>query len=172
MVQSNTPIIHAFTTSFDGIALRLTNEVKIVYEGREFDAPALWDTGATMTCLSKDAVDTLGLVPTGKAEIKTPSGKCEVSTYLVDLVLQNNVRITGVQVCESEIGEQGIGALIGMDIIAVGDFAVSNKDGKTCFSFRIPPVARTDYVKEIQVSNLIGQKHGQGKRKQKAKKKR
>ena len=110
------------------------------------------------------------MIPTGKIEIKTPSGKSEVSTYLVNLILQNQVCVTDVQVCESEIGEQGIGALVGMDIITMGDFAVSNKDGKTCFSFRIPSVERTDYVKQVQVENAIGQRHGPGKRKQKPKK--
>ncbi len=38
--------------------------------------------------------------------------------------------------------------LIGMDIISRGDFAVTNKDGKTTFSFRLPSVAKIDFVKE------------------------
>ena len=172
MTQLDPPDIHAFTNWAEGRALQLTNKVHIEYSGKSIETLALWDTGATGTCLSKDVVESLGMVSTGKIEIKTPSGKSEVSTYLVDLVLQNNVRVTDVQVCESEIGEQGIGALIGMDIITMGDFAVSNKDGKTCFSFRIPSVERTDYVKQVQVANAIGRKHGPGKRKHKKNRKR
>lgn len=170
MSRSSSPIIHAFTTKFDGRSSKLTNSVQVEYSGKSFEALALWDTGATGTCLSKEAVNALDLVPTGKIEMKTPSGTSEVSTYLVDLVLQNQVRVTDVQVCESEIGEQGIGALIGMDIITMGDFAVSNRDGKTCFSFRIPSIKRTDYVDEVRAQNIIGQKHGPGKHKSKSKK--
>ena len=36
---------------------------------------------------------------------------------------------------DSEIGNQGIDVLIGMDIISMGDFAVSNFSGKRQFSF-------------------------------------
>jgi len=33
----------------------------------------------------------------------------------------------------------GTDVLIGMDIIMIGDFAISNGNGKTLFSFAIPP---------------------------------
>jgi hypothetical protein len=44
--------------------------------------------------------------------------------------------------------------LIGMDIILLGDFSISNGDGKTLFSFAIPPFEnKTDYYeKAIAVS--------------------
>ena len=38
--------------------------------------------------------------------------------------------------------------LIGMDIINRGDFAVTNRDGRTKFSFRIPSQADIDFVAE------------------------
>lgn len=34
-----------------------------------------------------------------------------------------------------------------MDIISKGDFAITNVDGKTVFSFRIPSVETIDFVK-------------------------
>ena len=37
-----------------------------------------------------------------------------------------------------------------MDIINQGDFAVSNKDGKTAFSFRLPSIECIDFVKQLQ----------------------
>jgi hypothetical protein len=46
---------------------------------------------------------------------------------------------------DSEIGNQGIDVLIGMDIISLGDFAISNFDGKTQFSFRIPSQRHVEY---------------------------
>jgi len=40
----------------------------------------------------------------------------------------------------------GTDVLIGMNIINQGDFAVTNKDGKTVFSFRLPSVECLDFV--------------------------
>jgi len=57
--------------------------------------------------------------------------------------------------------------LIGMDIIGIGDFAVSNYNNKTIFSFRYPSKHKIDFVHEINLQNLIGKKHGKGKRKKK-----
>ena len=48
----------------------------------------------------------------------------------------------------SKIGAQGIDVLIGMDIISKGDFAVSNYNGKTQFSFRLPSQEDVDYKKD------------------------
>ena len=66
---------------------------------------------------------------------------------------------------DSDIGDQGLGMLIGMNVITIGDFSVSNVDKKTVFSFRIPSVKRIDYVKEAAFQNTIGKKHGKGKKK-------
>ena len=38
--------------------------------------------------------------------------------------------------------------LVGMDIINKGDFAVSNRNGATSFSFRIPSVENFDFAAE------------------------
>jgi len=41
----------------------------------------------------------------------------------------------------------GAEMLVGMDIINKGDFAVTNKDGQTVFSFRIPSLECIDFNK-------------------------
>lgn len=141
----------AFTTFCSGLSNKLINEAKIRYNGKEFHTDkAQWDTGATRTCISKKVVQELGLVPIGLENIRTPSGCKTVNKYLVDIVLRNDVTVTDVQVFDSEIGNQGIDVLIGMDIISLGDFAVSNYNGKTQFSFRMPSQANTDYVQMIK----------------------
>ena len=73
--------------------------------------------------------------------------------------------VEGIDVCESEIGNQGIGVLIGMDIIGKGDFAVSNYDGKTVFTFRTPSIKLTDYVQQNAASRTVGKLHGKGNKK-------
>jgi uncharacterized protein YecA (UPF0149 family) len=35
-----------------------------------------------------------------------------------------------------------------MDIITLGDFAVTNFNGNTCMSFRVPSLHQIDYVEE------------------------
>ena len=118
-----------------------------------YTSKAQWDTGATGTCISKLVVDRLGLVPIGMTTIQTPSGERTTNVYVVDIVLRNEVRIKDIEVIESMIGNQGIDLLIGMDIITLGDFAVTNVNGKTKFTFRIPSVGEIDYVKEIKKLN-------------------
>ena len=167
-VHPKITICLAFTSSYNEISNKLKNEVNVSSQGREvLKVPALWDTGATNTCISNQVVEELALVPTGKKNMHTPSGSKEVSTYLINIKLPNNVNMNDIEVCDSDIGNQGIALLIGMDIIGLGDFSVSNYQGHTVFSFRIPSQGKIDYAKEIRINNLIGQKHGGGTRKRK-----
>lgn len=157
----------AFTTSSTLLRNSLKNDVTILYNGKSIQEVALWDTGATNTCISEEVVQKLSLVPTGKITMRTPSGEDERNTYLVDIVLPNNVTINNHVVIDSKIGEQNIGMLVGMDIITLGDFAVSNFNNQTVFTFRIPSERKTDYVQELRIEKLVGPKHGKGKRKHK-----
>lgn len=158
---------HAFTIKSMGIARQLKSEIVFFANGKSICVPGIWDTGATNTCISMQVANDLGLVSTGQRIIQTPSGSKLVNTYLVDIGLPNKVGVRGACVCDSDIGDQGIGALIGMDIISKGDFSVSNYDGKTVFTFRTPSKQITDYAAQITAENIIGQKHGKGKRKRK-----
>lgn len=142
---------YAFTTYYKGLSNKLINSAILIFGNKEFKTDhAQWDTGATNTCISENVVEKLGLIPSGQRPIQTPSGRKIVNEYRLDIKLQNeDVHLQNVFVLDSEIGEQGIDVLIGMDIINLGDFSVSNFDGKTTFTFRIPSTATTDYVKLI-----------------------
>lgn len=157
----------AFTTYNNNLVNRLKNNVIIQYNSKIIQAKALWDIGATNSCISHNVVKQLSLIPIGKITIGTPSGESERNSYFIDLALPNNVIINNLIVVDSEIGAQNIDILIRMDVINKGDFAVSNYDNKTVFTFRIPSERKTDYVTEIKISNIIGSKHGKGKRKKK-----
>lgn len=162
--------VFAFTKNADIILDRLISTAKIVCDGKEKNVVAQWDTGASGSCISHEVAREMKLIPAGIRKIQTPSGTCNVNTYLVDVFLPNHVTISDVMVCDSEIGSQGIGMLVGMDIINLGDFAVSNYSGKTVFSFRLPSVEKTDYVATIKKQNLralVGPPHGKGKKKKK-----
>lgn len=145
---------HAFTTSYLTRTKRLKSKVKILSKGKILETVALWDTGASGSCISKEVADTLGLVKTGRRGIVTPSGRAKVNTYMIDIVLPNNLVINNVVVMDSAIGTQEIGMLIGMDIIEMGDFAVSNHNGKTTISFVVPSLQKIDFVPEAKNKNM------------------
>ncbi len=151
--------VSAFTYKANGIANVLLSEVKVsankelFKDAKEEQFYGIWDTGASNTAISSKVVQACGLIPTGKATINTANGENIVNTYIVDIGLPNNVNINGVQVTEFTAVE-GSDLLIGMDIMGLGDLAISNYDGKTTFSFRVPSVKCTDYVEEINAKRF------------------
>lgn len=138
-------IISVFTEKYDKIQRRLINSAVVESSQNVLPVKAQWDTGATGTCISRELVNRLNLMPTGKVKVSTPSGVGVMNKYVINLVLNNEIRIQNLIVMDSEIGKQGIDVLIGMDIISTGDFAVSNFDEKTQFSFRIPSQEHVEY---------------------------
>ena len=111
-------------------------------DGNKFKA--IWDTGATHTNISEHVVNSCNLKATGMATLKTAGGEKNSPTYFVSVYLPNRVYIPQLRVSQTDI--YGADVLIGMDIISYGDFAVTNKDKKTCLSFRIPSVEKIDFT--------------------------
>lgn len=141
----------AFTTISSGLCKQLINEATIEYNTESLHInKALWDTGATGTSISMDVVNKLHMIPIGKQKIHTPSGEKTVNQYMINVTLSNNVKIANLVVFDSEIGNQGIDMLIGMDIISYGDFSVSNYQGQTYFSFRVPSQSHINYVQMLE----------------------
>lgn len=138
--------VFSFTSTIVGRSLRLVNSATIKRGDASITVDAQWDTGASNTCIAMDVARALNLPVTGMAMMQTPSGMREMPTYMIDLLLPNGVTITDLAVIGSEIGSQGIGVLVGMDVITFGDFSVSCKDGLTRFSFRIPSLEHADFV--------------------------
>lgn len=109
---------------------------------------ALWDTGATASVISTEVVKQLGLAPISQCKTYHAQGESIVNVYLVDLILPNKLRVKDVRVTEGRLN--GFGLLIGMDIINLGDFALTHKNNQTVFSFQIPSTHEYDFVKQIE----------------------
>lgn len=107
---------------------------------------ALWDTGATHSVIGKRVVDTLGITHEGFIPIAHAHGTDEVPIYHIGLVLPNGIAFPMPNVAQTEL--TGIDVLIGMDIINRGDFAVTNRNGKTMFSCRFPSMTAIDFQSE------------------------
>lgn len=61
----------AFVSKGTKIENSLKTLATIKYADKEIEVIALWDTGATNSCVSDAVVTTLGLVPTGYVPIRT-----------------------------------------------------------------------------------------------------
>ena len=163
--------VRSFTVAHNGVAPVLTSQVRIQ---QAFDPKvsqlavptteykAIWDTGATKTAITSRVATECGLKPTGMCKVRTASGEDDTCTYLVSLYLPNKVCIPQIRVTQAVLF--GADVLIGMDVIASGDFAVTNYEGKTYMSFRMPSIECIDFVKQkpttIQVAGKTLRKVG------------
>jgi len=154
---------YCFTSAYPGKSNILINEVNIA-KAYHPDRPhqninykkfqAIWDTGATNTVITKKVVEECGLIPTGMTKVCTASGETIQNTYLVNILLVNKVEVYQLRVTEGVIIGP-VDVLVGMDIIGNGDFAVTNKDGKTVFTFRFPSIERIDFVQNPYKENPL-----------------
>ena len=149
--------IHCFTTKYGRISRRLLTKcfVSAAWLPQddssappllEFDA--LWDTGATASVVTADVATKLELPPEGTSEVFHAQGSTHVPNYFVNLGLPNRVGIAGLRVTEGIL--KGCDVLIGMDVINLGDFAVTNRDGETIFSFQMPSIHQIDFVEIME----------------------
>lgn len=109
---------------------------------------ALWDTGASKSVLSEALVKALSLISVGKREVHHGDGVSEKAAYMVNLTLPNKVGVAGIEATEFPASHNHFSVLIGMDVIGLGDFTVTNVEGRTCMSFRMPSCEAVDYVVE------------------------
>lgn len=148
-----------FTSRYNGKSNVLRNKVKISsaiddkgqhitdYNGsfnKSQDWNAIWDTGATKTVITPQVVQAFGLKVVSKCNMATPQGAQEANCYYINLGLPNFAVIPNLLAIEAIPANCDI--LIGMDVIGLGDFAVTNHNGKTAFTFRVPSKATIDFV--------------------------
>lgn len=107
---------------------------------------AIWDTGATNSMISQKIVDECGLEATGMTIVHSATESKPCQTFFVSIFLPNKVVFPFVRVTIGVL--TGCDLLIGMDIISTGDFAITQHDGKTLFSFRVPSTEQIDFVKQ------------------------
>ena len=150
----------ALSLYHQGLANKLISDVEVcaAYDPNNPPTPlpqrmpsrALWDTGASASVLTTNFATQLGLVPTGTIEVHHGGGTRMANTYVVNFVLPNGVQLIGITASDMPATHNHFGCLIGMDVIAHGDFTVSNVGGNTLMSFRTPSYVGIDYVKEAR----------------------
>lgn len=157
----------AFSISFPGLKNRITSDASVsepiitndsiaLNDPRLIPAKAMWDTGATMSGISRPLAERMKLKRTREAYTTHAKGQEITNVYTIDLYLPNNIAIPQIEVLEVESFKGDFDIIIGMNIIALGDFSITNVAGKTTFSFRIPSVKTIDYVNEARgIKNKI-----------------
>ena len=145
----------AFTVSYKGLTNVLGSwaEISEAFHPASASTPpprhrynAICDTGATGTAITQKVADDCALKPISMAIVQTAKGQIRTPVYLANIYLPQRVCIYNLRVTLIDIRNADV--LIGMDVISKGDFVISNKDGKTTFSFRVPSCECIDFVKQ------------------------
>ena len=161
----------AFTTRYGGLARVLITKVGVcepvtpeeakTREIKLVNYSAIWDTAATHSAITKKVATDLNLKPTGIVEVRYGNGKSTTNTYLVNISLPNGVMVGQVRVTEAQLvpednvpEENQPQLLVGMDIIGMGDFAVTNANGRTTLSFHIPSIKEIDFIPGAEDHNI------------------
>lgn len=150
-MQNN--VVNALSVISDKIERQIITPVilKNVVNGVSCSTMAIWDTGATGSVVAEDKAAELQLIPTGTKRVSGISGERESNEYFLNVTLNNNQISLNINVTDcSRLSPDGsIGMLIGMDIISKGDLYITNFEGKTIMSFRIPSLLGRDFVAEL-----------------------
>ena len=145
------PQSFAFTITADGYPNVLLSECDIEpagsTQGQRNTFQAIWDTGATHSSITQEVVDKCGLRPIARTKVfhaGVSDDPDETDVYFVNIGLPNLVLVREVKV--SRLGFAGGDVLIGMNVINMGDFAITHANDQTKFTFQIPPQADIDFV--------------------------
>lgn len=109
---------------------------------------SLWDTGASVSLVSKRVTRVLALESIGKTGVSGYNEGVDVKdTFLVHIGLPTGDIVTNIMAMEFDSDEYDV--VIGMDVICKGDLAITNKNEKTTFTFRIPSEEMLDFSKNL-----------------------
>jgi predicted aspartyl protease len=132
-------------------SVRIASGILDDYDERQSkEYEAIWDTGATISCISPKVAKELDLTPFGMAQISTAAGDIRTNQYFVYFKLRSGI-IKRFFVNEAMLS--GVDVLIGLDIINHGDFSISFDNEHSYLSIRIPSQGKIDYVKQADPSD-------------------
>lgn len=131
-----------FVKKYKTIVSRIATQVWVVPDYEQYNNPmseakslrGVWDTGATTTCISAELADEIGLIRKGRATMSTANGDIRVNRYYADIIIPSGLVMPEIEIADANL-PKGIDVLIGMDIIATGEFNISCKGGFTTFSY-------------------------------------
>lgn len=120
--------------------LKIETPAYVCANGKCVDVIAVWDTGSTMSVITKDVADRLGVKPKCGVCANTLGGLVEHGICKVKVYLDKEISFNGYILCsEGRLSSDGrVGLIVGMDVISLGDFSVKSSGGKTVMTFEVP----------------------------------
>jgi len=114
---------------------------------------AIWDTGANRTVITHRLMSSLNLISVDNDWVHGVNSKQEVDIVAIAVKLPNGLLIPDIRVYVCDLPTP-IDLLLGMDIIQIGDFHISNTGGSTLFSFVTPSLPKPfDLSREADILN-------------------
>jgi predicted aspartyl protease len=149
---------YAFRQSYPSLSYRLLTEAQVYNipadpNQKGITVIALWDTGASGSVITPSLAQTMNLIPINRIKVAGINNTSMADVVKISIGLPNGVMIKeeNVMICNLV---KGVDLIIGMDIIQLGDFSISNGGGKTLFSFAIPPFDnKTDHLEKAIAIN-------------------
>ena len=109
---------------------------------------ALVDTGATGSCISRRLAENAQLKAYKRSKIRGFNGISIVPVYYLDVLLPNGILFTNMDVAEFQ-SNNNFDFIIGMNILRMGDMALTNAKGEMVFTFRVPSAeTHIDFTKD------------------------
>ena len=147
---------YAFKTEYPHLSFQLITEAEVhdaSNPNKKSKVTALWDTGAMLSAITPKVARNLNLIPINRIKVNGINNFSMADVVEISIGLPNKVMVDDVDVTVCGL-VKNVDLLIGMDIILLGDFSISNSEGKTLFSFVIPPFEnKTDlYEKALAVN--------------------
>jgi len=133
----------SFSIEYKNIVPELITEVELFNPlniEKNIKTLAIWDTGATISSIAPDVLKKLDLEPVDSIMIEGVNSLERCDLVLVHVGLPNAILVQNVKPAVCVFSPIDLGLIIGMDIIKLGDFMISNSQGKTLFSFATPPL--------------------------------
>ena len=156
-------MVSALTYSFKGIRSEIITDVNVknALGNETVITKGLWDTGAQNSAITADTARKLGLKAISKTKVRGVHGVKEVNVYAIEIVLNNpdiTLRCPATE-CDELSNDGTVGILLGMSVISKGDFFITNYEGNTTMTFRVPSLQRIDFVAEIDEFKRIMKIH-------------
>jgi hypothetical protein len=150
VAEQNKQKAHALSSYNHGLARDIVTSVDVtnLATNQKIQTKGIWDTGATDSVITKSTAAALRLLPVNTTTVRGVHGVKEVNAYYVNITLCNkNITLNAlVTECDELSADNSVGMLIGMNMITMGDFAVTNYQGQTTMSFRVPSLQKIDFV--------------------------
>ena len=148
---------YAFKKEYPNLSQRFVTDAEVVcisgIERKVLKVNALWDTGAMLSAITPTIAQSLNLIPINRVKVNGINNVSMADVVKIHVKLPNLVMVNDVNAAVCNLVKD-VDLLIGMDIIAVGDFSISNGEGKTLFSFVIPPFEnKTDHYEKALAIN-------------------